>query len=91
MPVGQIRLTREPPDAAELHVTVAPEARGRGLGTELIIEAAARGLADPTVHRLIAHVKSDNEPSWRAFARAGFELQGRDEAGLLRLERERCG
>jgi len=89
--VGQIRLTREPPDAAELHVTVAPEARGRGLGTELIVEAAARGLADTTVHRLIAHVKSDNEPSCRAFARAGFELQGGDETGLLRLERQRCG
>jgi RimJ/RimL family protein N-acetyltransferase len=91
VPVGQIRLTREPTDAAELHVTVAPEARGRRLGAELIIEAAARGLAETTVHRLIAHVKSDNEPSCRAFARAGFELRGRDGAGLLRLERERCG
>ena len=91
VPVGQVRLTREPPDAAELHVTVAPEARRRGLGSELIIEAAARGLADATVYRLIAHVKSDNEPSRRAFARAGFELEGRDDAGLLRLERDRCG
>ena len=91
VPVGQIRLTREPPDAAELHVTVAPDSRGRRLGAELIIEAAARGLAETTVHRLIAYVKADNEPSCRAFARAGFESRGRDDAGLLRLERERCG
>ena len=91
VPVGQLRLTREPDDAAELHVTVAPEARGRGLGSEIIIEAAARGLADTAVHRLIAHVKSGNEQSRRAFARAGFELQGRDDTGLLQLERERCG
>ena len=76
VPVGQIRLTREPPDAAELHVTVAPDSRGRRLGAELIIEAAARGLAETTVHRLIADVKADNEPSCRAFARAGFESRG---------------
>ena len=40
---------------------------------------------------MIAHVKPDNETSRRAFARAGFELHGRDDAGLLRLERVSCG
>lgn len=89
-PVGQVRATPEAPDAAEIHVSVAPEARGRGLGAEVITEAAARALADTTVRRLIAHVKEDNHASLRAFARAGFEQCGRDDAGLLRLERSAC-
>ena len=89
-PAGQVRVSREGADAAELHVTVAPDARGRGVGAAMITEAAGRVLAEPSVDRLVAHVKDDNEPSRRAFARAGFAISGRDEANLLRFERKAC-
>lgn len=85
--VGQVRVTRESPDAAELHVTLAPEARGRGLGALLIMEAAARILVEPGIDRLLAHVKDGNRASRRAFERAGFTAAGRDETGLQRFER----
>jgi len=85
--VGQIRVTREREGWAELHVSVAPSARGRALGTALIVEASGRALAGPDVSGLVAHVKDGNVASLRAFARAGFTPAGRDRAGLVRLER----
>jgi predicted dehydrogenase/RimJ/RimL family protein N-acetyltransferase len=88
--IGQIRVTRDADGSAELHVTIAPEARGRGLGAALLVEACGRELADPSVQRLVAHVKVDNHSSRCAFARAGFEPVGHDDAGLLRLERRPC-
>jgi RimJ/RimL family protein N-acetyltransferase len=90
-PIGQVRLTREGSDALELHTTLAPEFRGRGLSTAMLVEAAARALADSHVDRLIAHVKDGNTPSLRAFTGAGFHPTGRDHAGLIRLERRPCG
>jgi predicted dehydrogenase/L-amino acid N-acyltransferase YncA len=86
--IGQIRATRDEAGSAELHVTVAPEARGRGLGTVLILEAAGRVLNDPSVSRVVAHVNPGNQGSLRAFTRAGFEPAGADQAGFQRLERK---
>ena len=90
-PYGQVRLDPAGPGGAELSVTLAPRARGRGLAAPLLIEAAGRALAEPAVERLVAFVKPGNDASLRAFGRAGFRPAGEDDAGLLRLERVAAG
>ena len=86
-PVGHVRVGPETPGTAEVHIQLAPEARGRGLGVAVLIRAAARALAEPGVELLCAHVKAEHEASLRAFARAGFRRAGTDRDGLVRLER----
>jgi predicted dehydrogenase/RimJ/RimL family protein N-acetyltransferase len=89
-PVGQVRVTRDAGGSAELHITVAPDVRGGGVGTAMLVEAAGRALSESDVKLLVAHVKRGNEASRRAFVRAGFEPVGEDGAGLQRLERAPC-
>jgi predicted dehydrogenase/RimJ/RimL family protein N-acetyltransferase len=74
-------------DVAEVHVMLAPPARGRGLGTAVLTQATARALAELSLGALRAHVRPHNEASLRAFAKAGFRLVGQDADGLVRLER----
>lgn len=79
--VGQVRLDREDDSTAVVSVTVAPEARGRGLAAPML-----RALASATqlgVRRLRAEVKPDNASSLRAFARAGYRELGRDERSVV--------
>jgi RimJ/RimL family protein N-acetyltransferase len=94
-PVGLIRLDREARESktAEIGITVAPEKRGRGLAAPLLLhaqhEAAALGL-----RKLVARIKSANEPSLRAFERAGFLLARRERIGgceAAHYEREIVG
>jgi RimJ/RimL family protein N-acetyltransferase len=70
-PVGQVRLDRID-DSAIISVSIAPEARGRGLAAE-VIRSAIRSAEVPVV----AHVRASNEPSRKAFRRAGFQLVDR--------------
>jgi predicted dehydrogenase/RimJ/RimL family protein N-acetyltransferase len=86
-PIAHARVSLQTNGAAEVHVVLAPEARGRGLGAAVLTLAAARALAEPGVSALCAHVKPGHEASLRAFARAGFHVAGADEDGLVRLER----
>jgi predicted dehydrogenase/RimJ/RimL family protein N-acetyltransferase len=90
-PVGQVRIGPSLNGSAEVHIGLAPEARGRGLGTAVLIQAAARALAEPGRNVLSAHIKPTHEASLRAFARAGFHVSGADDRGLVRLERRRAG
>lgn len=87
IPIGHVRIDSGAAGAAEVHVVLAPEARGRGLGSEVLLEAAALALAQPGVGALCAHVKPEHAASLRVFARAGFSPTGTDPQGLLRLER----
>jgi predicted dehydrogenase/RimJ/RimL family protein N-acetyltransferase len=89
--VAHVRVSREAPGTAEVHVVLAPEARGRGLGAAVLVQAAAQALADPDIDRLCAHVKPEHTASLHAFARAGFTVAGAAADGLLRLERARAG
>lgn len=89
-PVGHVRVEPRESKGAEVHVALAPAARGRGLGSALLVQASARALSDPGTERLYAHVKADNEASLRAFAAAGYRCAGTAEDGLLRLERPRA-
>jgi RimJ/RimL family protein N-acetyltransferase len=85
--VANVRVEVVGDGVAEIHITVAPPARGRGLGAAALLQASARALADPGTTLLCAHVKPGNQASLRMFARAGFHVAGSDADGLVRLER----
>lgn len=86
-PIGHVRVGPEAEGIAEVHVTLAPEARGQGLGSAVLIQATARALTEPRLNLLRASVKPGHEASLRAFRQAGFQVAGSDAEGLVRLER----
>jgi predicted dehydrogenase/RimJ/RimL family protein N-acetyltransferase len=86
-PIGHVRVGPEAEGIAEVHVTLAPEARGQGLGAAVLIQATARALAEPRVSLLRANIKPEHEASLRAFGQAGFQVAGSDGEGLVQLER----
>ena len=60
----------------EIHFTVAPEYRGRGIGTEIIKKGVEYCEGKWPGARLVAHVKDSNEASIKIFERCGFENVG---------------
>ena len=86
LPVGQVRLERES-DAAEIHIALAPEARGRSIGRRALRAAVAETPALLGVRRVQARVREENHPSLRAFTAAGFHIVGRD-GGVVELATE---
>lgn len=77
VPVGQIRF-----DGGEEKVIsflLAPGSRGKGYGTSMLKEGVAKLLADsPLVKRITGYVKHANVPSNKAFVKAGFTLEEKD-------------
>ena len=69
--VATYRLDDVGAEAVEVSLTVAPEARGRGFAA-LVIRLAAEHAVREGADRVRAFVYSENVPSLRAFARAGF-------------------
>jgi UDP-2,4-diacetamido-2,4,6-trideoxy-beta-L-altropyranose hydrolase len=57
---------------AVISVSVGREWRKRGVGARLIAVATTRYLAETDVARVDALIRAENEPSVRAFARAGY-------------------
>lgn len=88
-PVGQARVGPRNDGDAEVHVALAPEARGHGMGSALVVHAAARALADPATERLHAAVKPENAASLRAFDAAGFRALRTGTGDLVQLTRSR--
>jgi predicted dehydrogenase/RimJ/RimL family protein N-acetyltransferase len=86
-PIAHVRVGPEADGTSEVHIALAPHARGRGLGGAVLTQAAARALAELRVSVLCAAVKPRNEASLRAFAKAGFRAVGEDADGFVRLER----
>lgn len=86
--VGTGRLDIDGGDAV-VGVTVAPEWRGRGVGTALLRALADEAFADPAVTRLVARVKASNPASRAAFERAGFHVVDDGEVATLVRERAR--
>jgi predicted dehydrogenase/RimJ/RimL family protein N-acetyltransferase len=86
-PIAHVRVGPQVGGMAEVHVVLAPDARGRGLGAAVLAQAAACALADSSLATLLAHVKHGHEASLRAFARAGFRVTGTGGDGFVRLER----
>jgi UDP-2,4-diacetamido-2,4,6-trideoxy-beta-L-altropyranose hydrolase len=74
-PVGQVRLDRHGATAT-LSVSLAPEARGRGLGGALIADATRRLFVASDVDSVQAFVRPDNRASLRAFEVADYHRAG---------------
>jgi RimJ/RimL family protein N-acetyltransferase len=79
-PGGMVRVERVAAQRGEIHVALAAELRGRGHAARALRTAAERASRDLALGVVEAHVRADNAPSRRAFARAGFTEAGRDGA-----------
>jgi len=86
---GQLRLTRLDALTAEVHITVAPDFRGRGLARLMLSLAAELCEGSwPQITHLRAQIMPENEASLRTFHAAGFEDVHRpNEHGGRVLER----
>lgn len=74
----------------EIGYSVVPEARGRGLATEIVQALAVRALSVDGVRKVIAHTLESNTTSQGVLRRAGFNAAGQGaEPGMLRFERAR--
>jgi UDP-2,4-diacetamido-2,4,6-trideoxy-beta-L-altropyranose hydrolase len=75
--VGTVRLDRGS-DRAEIHITVAPEARGQGAGLALLLAAEAYAkILD--LDALTAVIRPSNPASKVIFVRAGYTRCGQDD------------
>jgi acetyl coenzyme A synthetase (ADP forming)-like protein len=72
------------PEAAELGFAVADEEQGRGIGTRLVEQLAARASAAGVV-RFVAEVMAENRAALSVFADAGFELVRELDGGCVEL------
>lgn len=74
-PFGQIRFDCRG-DEADVSVSLDARHRARGQGSALILAGSRKVFASTRVRTLYAYVKQGNEPSVRAFAKAGYVLGG---------------
>lgn len=74
-PLGVVRFQRKG-DVAEISVNVAPERRGGGAGTSLIIAGCAEHVRRFPAVTIVAYIRPENIASQRAFERAGFDGGG---------------
>jgi GNAT superfamily N-acetyltransferase len=63
------------PIAHVMHVVVAPQAQGRGLGRVLLDEVRLRAIASGSTHWYLT-VKQDNAPARRLYERRGMAIEG---------------
>ncbi|HEX2470285.1 MAG TPA: GNAT family N-acetyltransferase [Candidatus Limnocylindrales bacterium] len=76
-PIGQVRLDAIGPGQAEVGISVDPDRRGLGLGSQLLAAGLEAGRRDREfgVERFVARVRVGNEASMRLFEHAGFILR----------------
>lgn len=70
-PIGQVRFAIEEKEAC-ISVGVAPDFRGKGFGSKIIVEGVAKMLSQSNVNTIHAYAKTDNIGSAKAFLKAGF-------------------
>lgn len=78
LPAGQIRLDRSADGRVEIGIAVAPEARGQGVGHELLRLAIdeARREVGLRPSGFLARIRPDNAASIALFTGAGFTQTG---------------
>jgi GNAT superfamily N-acetyltransferase len=69
VPIGRIYIDRTPGEICLVDITLLPEARGSGLGTQLLREILDEG--ESTASRVTIHVERFN-PAMRLYQRLGF-------------------
>jgi UDP-2,4-diacetamido-2,4,6-trideoxy-beta-L-altropyranose hydrolase len=77
-PVGQIRLDLRSDSEREIAVSLAPDSRGVGLGSQLIDLGVCEAFARTDAQRVHAFIRPQNHASIRAFERAKFVKLGED-------------
>ena len=82
--IGMVRVDVEA-GVGTVSIAVAPSARGRGFGRQMLRALAADVRADCQVRELVAAVHSENLASVRAFANVGYHDLGVGPDGFLRL------
>ena len=75
-PIGLVRLDLDDDGSGKVGVSIAPDRRGGGYGTEALRLASACFFSDTDARRIVAYIKTDNGPSIRAFESAGFTHRG---------------
>ncbi|MGZ9276384.1 MAG: GNAT family N-acetyltransferase [Candidatus Limnocylindrales bacterium] len=91
-PIGQVRLEILGAGRVEVGISVAPEARRRGVGRALLDAALAAGAADDgfDVDTYVARIRPENAASVALFGSAGFRRHGTDDTlGVRHLVYER--
>ena len=80
-PIGQVRLEGAPDGRVEVGISVAAEARGRGIGHDLLRAGLEAGRADPDlrVDVYVARVRPDNAASIALFTGSGFLFVGSED------------
>ena len=75
-PIGQVRFDRSPDGAVEVGISVAAQARNRGLGSGLLAAGLAAARLDGSlgVRTFVARIRLDNDVSAALFRGAGFRL-----------------
>ena len=89
MPVGQIRFDCEG-DSAEVDLHLAPQQRGKGYGTQLIVSGTQKIFAETPIQSIEASVKKDNAASAKAFEKAGF-VQTKSDDDVLTFTLQKNG
>ncbi|HET7857330.1 MAG TPA: GNAT family N-acetyltransferase [Gaiellaceae bacterium] len=72
------------PDAAEVAFVVADDHQGRGIGTRLLEQLAARA-ASVGIEHFVAEVRPENQPMLHVFEDAGFEVSRVLESGTVEV------
>ncbi len=74
-PIGQIRFDSRD-DEAEVSVSLDARHRAHGQGSALILAGSRKVFATSRVRTLHAYIREGNEPSVRAFTKAGYIREG---------------
>jgi len=85
--VGMVRFKWLYDDTYEVDVNVAPEKRGRGLGTLMIMKGCQAMVVEKNVGQFFARIKAINERSLKSFLKAGFQqVDTIDEVNVFRFK-----